>query len=199
MVVSANSNIEQIIADLSSNAFDEFCSGLSLMFDLQIQHVSQAVSQETMDAIKNQFTALTAAYAVEGTGSIDGTFYFLLDQPGVFTLPGIIVMFPPKRIETNCKKGTLEDATPIMDAVRELGNLLVGAWDKVAREEFSDNTHLLQTNTHIGPLSEIPEDFFAASAGDELYVANYQITVNSFDPFTCSVIMPPSLFSEKSA
>jgi hypothetical protein len=107
-------------------------------------------------------------------------------------------MHPARRIEENCKKGDIDEVTPILDAVKELGNLLVGAWDKIARQECSDNTHLLQTNTYAGTLNDKPDDFFDISDDEEFSYISFEITVESHPPFVCGIILPNSLFSAES-
>lgn len=198
MVVPADTNIDSIASDLLSKSLKEFCSGLGMMFDLKIGYEANQTSHTTLEALKSSFGSLSAVYSVEARGSINGVLYLILDQKGVFTLPGIIVMHPPKRIQENCEKGTMEDANPISDAIGELGNLLVGEFDKASRDVFDEKTHLLQIGTKVGFLKDIPEVFTDISDGEEFSYAGCEVTVGSYVPFQCGVIMPLSLFSAAS-
>lgn len=198
MAIPANTDIESVSTELSTKAFSEFCMGMELMFDTNIQCSEQPASTNTIETVKDNFTGLVAAYAVEAKGSMSGKIFFLLDQRGMFTLPGIIVMHPPRRIEENCKRGSVDEIDPLLDAIKELGNLLVGAWDKISRQEFCDNTHLLHTATHAGTLTDISDDFFDISDDEEFTYMTYEITVESHSPFVCGAILPKSLFSEGS-
>lgn len=197
MTISGNISIESITPGLTSKAIADFCSGLGTMFDLKIKHDPKDMSQDTLDTLKGNFKNLTAVYALQTKGSLNGPVYILLDQRGVFTLSGIIVMHPQKRINENCVKGTMDDVNPIIDAVQELGNLFRGEFDKALRDQFKDQTHLQLTDTKIGYLNEFPEGFFKISETEEFCYAPYEVTVGSYDPFVCAVIMPASLVSDQ--
>lgn len=195
MTTSANANLETTVTELSKKIFKQFSSGLGLMFDLQIKHDNMEVATTTLEGLNAKYKTLSAAYSIETKGSLNGTFYLLLDQKGVFTLPGIIVMHPEKRIKENCKKGTLEEAQPILDAVQELGNMFAGVFGQVAREKFQDGTDSVQTGTKLGILKDIPADFFNIAKDEEFCYASCEIAVDSHDPFLCGMVMPTNLFT----
>lgn len=198
MTISGNTDIKTAVEEIAVTAMKEFCSGMGLMFDIKVKCEEDDLTTETLDVLEDEFDELAAAYAVMAKGSVNGTFYIVFDKGGVFTLPGIIVMHPARRIEENCKKGKLEDIDPILDAIAELGNLLVGAWDKVARDEFHDDTHLLQAGTHGGKLDDVLDDFMDIDDDEEFSYLPFEITVESHAPFKCGVVLPKSLFSAES-
>jgi len=195
MIVSEISSIESFVQKVSSEVFRDFCDGMGIMFDIDIRWTGQEMSTAKFDSLKEQFNKQAAMYSIEAKGRIDGTFYLVLDHPGVFTLPGIIVMHPKKRIEENCRKGTDDEVTPILDAVKELGNLLVGSWQKIVQQQLADNTHLLQTGTYAGSLSDIPEDWCKIPADEEFTFMPFEITVGDYSPFVCGVMVSSSLLS----
>ena len=47
---------------------------------------------------------------------------------------------------------SLKDADYINDAIKEVGNLLVGSWDRVFREELKDHKHFKQADTFVGSI-----------------------------------------------
>ena len=196
MTTAINANIETLVTEISKKTFRQFSSGLGIMFDLDIKHNPVEVSTATLDALGKTFTTLSAAYSIQAKGSLSGTFYLVLDQKGVFTLPGIIVMHPEKRIKENCTKGTIEEAQPILDAVQELGNMFTGVFGQIARDKFQDSTDTVQTGTELGVLKDIPADFFNVAKDEEFCYASCEIIVGAHDPFLCGLIMPNSVFEK---
>ena len=195
MIVSEITSIESFIQTVSSDVFKDFCDGMGIMFDIDIQWTQQDMCTEKLGSLKEKFDKQAVVYSIDVKGSVNGTFYLVLDHPGVFTLPGIIVMHPKKRIEENCRKGTTDEVTQILDAVKELGNLLIGSWLKIVHRHLADNTHLLQTGTYAGSLSDMPEEWCKISADEAFAFIPFEITVSDYSPFVCGVMVSSSLLS----
>ena len=144
--------------ELATEAFDAFCEDISGMFGVDMECVSQEAEPGTVMDLKKRFKKLTAVNIVKARGILNGTFQLIFDQGGLFTLSGTIVMLPENRILEEIKRGTIKDVESMNDAVKEAGNLLVGSWDRVFREELKGHGHFLQTDTFIGTPWDDPKE-----------------------------------------
>ena len=141
--------LETSTIEHASGAFDSFCEDMAGMFGIGVEGTASDQQIVTMKELKSDFKKITAVFIVESKGVVNGDFYVLLDQAALFTLAGTCVMLPEKIIVQNRRTGREKEANEIADAVGEVGNLLVGAWDKYFREEMEGHVHLLQTGTFI--------------------------------------------------
>ena len=102
--------IESQTIELSGESFDTFCEDISGMLGVDIECEQQQTCTETIKGLKKRFKTLVAVNIVKADGALDGTFQIIFDQEGLFTLAGIIVMMPEKKILENRKKGSESDA-----------------------------------------------------------------------------------------
>ncbi|MCF7954180.1 MAG: CBS domain-containing protein [Phycisphaerae bacterium] len=175
-------------------ALDAFCEDIAGMFGIGAEGTASDQRLVTLKELKNEFKKVTAVFIVEGKGVINGNFFILLDQDALFTLAGTFVMLPDKIIVQNRRTGKEKEANEIADAVGEVGNLLVGAWDKYFREEMEGHKHFLQIGTFIGKPWLKPEENIGLAKETELVAAKYDMTIEGFDPFVCMAAFPKSVF-----
>ncbi|MBN1972266.1 MAG: CBS domain-containing protein [Sedimentisphaerales bacterium] len=191
-------DLESKAIELAAPAFDRFCEDISGMFGVDIKCVPQKPSIETIDSLKKRFKKLSAINNVDAEGAIHGTFYLIFDQGGLFTLSGIIVMLPEKRILEEIKRGTVQDVNSMNDAVRETGNLCVGSWDRIFREEYTGHGHFVQNGTFIGNPWDKPEESIRLRKDESLSFVPFEMTIGSYPVFNCGVIFPKSIFALQS-
>jgi len=193
-MVASQTAIESQVIELSSEAFEAFCEDISGMFGVDMECTQQEVTSETIKGLKKRFKKLTALNAVKAEGALDGTFRLVFDQGGVFTLSGVVIMLPENRIREEIKGGSDKDAERMSDAIGEVGNLLIGSWDRVFREELEGHGHFVQTNTFIGKPWDKPEETIGLSGNEECVFVSYEMTVAPYPPFSCGVIFPKAIF-----
>ncbi len=191
-------DVELQVIDLSTEAFEAFCDDISGMFGVDINCSHQEDCIETIEGFKKRFRKLTAVNSVKAKGTLNGTFQLIFDQGGLFALSGVIVMLPEKRILENIKLGSISDVESMNDAVKEVGNLLVGSWDRVFRTGLKEHGHFLQTGTFIGTPWDKPKETIGLANNEEFVFASYQMTVQSFPAFQCGVIFPKNIFGSAS-
>ncbi len=190
--------IESQTIELSGESFDTFCEDISGMLGVDIECEQQQTCTETIEALKKRFKKLVAVNIVKADGALDGTFQIIFDQEGLFTLAGIIVMMPEKKILENRKKGSESDARDMGDAMGEAGNLLVGAWDRVFRDELEGHGHFVQTNTFIGKPWDKPAETVGLSSDEEFVFVPYEMTIDPYPAFHCGVVFPKTILGASS-
>lgn len=195
-MTTPQTDIKIQLADLVSNAFEAFCNDISGMFGVEMTSHLLSDSNETAKGLEKKFKKLSAIVTVSARGVLDGNIHLVFDREGLFTLAGTIVMLPEQRIQNFRKTGSVADAEELYDAVGETGNLLVGSWDRIFREELEGHVHFLQTGTFIGnPWADskkeidLPED-------EEFLFFPCEITLGSFPAFSCGVIFPEAVFQK---
>jgi len=142
------------------------------MFGVDMECEQREILSETIPGLKKRFKKLVAVNIINAEGLPDGTFQFIFDHEGLFTLGGIIVMLPEERILSNRQNASAKLAEGMVDAMGEAGNLLVASWNKI----FSRETMGL--------------------AGDEeVFFIPYEMTVGSYPAFKCGVIFPKKIFA----
>jgi CBS domain-containing protein len=159
------------------------------MFDANVTCERQEVRTGTVQDLRKHFKKLAAVHHVEATGTLDGTFHLFFDQDGLFILAGFMVMLPEQRIQQEVKRGSVDEAEGLTDAVCEVGNLLVGSWDCVYREGLKGHGHFLKTGTFIGKLWENTNEL-SIPADEELMFVVYVITVEPYKSFRCAAVFP---------
>ena len=197
-MATSQTEIQSQVIDLSTEAFDAFCNDIAGMFDVDMECSQQEVVTETVEGLKKRFKKLVAVNSVKAEGTLDGTFQLIFDQKGLFTLAGIIVMLPEQKILRNGKNGSKEDAQDMSDALSEAGNMLVGSWDKLFREELEGHGHFVQINTFIGNPWNNPKKKIGLADNEDFVLALYEMTIASYPPFTCGVIFSKSIFGNTS-
>ncbi|HBG27213.1 MAG: hypothetical protein A2Y10_07565 [Planctomycetes bacterium GWF2_41_51] len=180
--------------ELATQAFEAFCDDISGMFGIDMKCSQKGISTETVKSLSKKFKKLAAVTFVKTNGVLDGIFNLVFDQGGMFTLAGIIVMLPKQKIIDTIKRGSDKEAMEMTDTIKEVGNLLVGSWDRVFREGMEGHGHFLQTNTFIGNPWEGSKDKIGISETEEFSFVSYEITVDDYPPFSCGVIYPEAIF-----
>ena len=188
------------LESLTSQAFEAFCEDITAMFGNAADCSVLKAGQGTLKSeLKGDFKKLAAVNQVQAVGAVDGTFQLLLDQAGLFVLAGVFVMLPEKRITETIRAGTLTDADYLNDAIKEVGNLLVGSWDRIFREEVTDHKHFKQVGTFIGPLWDKPEDSIGLSGDTDCHYVMCRITLDDFPAFTCAAVFSDALLTDGQA
>jgi CBS domain-containing protein len=177
------------IAELSDNAFAAFCDDIGGMFGVEMRCDRQKAETSTVRALRDRFKKLSVVHLTKADGALNGTFHLVFDQGGLFILSGVVVMLPESRIIEDAKRGSIEDATNLQDAAREVGNLLVGSWDRIFREECPGHGHFIKTGTFLGKPWEKPEQM-ELQANAEVTVVVYEMGIGSYPSFTCAAVFP---------
>ena len=180
------------------------------MFGMHMKCKQQKVCDETIEGLKKRFENLVAVNCIKAEGTLDGTFQIIFGRAGLFILAGAIAMpeqmtsllekcVGPANIQKNIKSGSLTEAEAVKDTLAEAGNLLVGCWDRVFREGLEGHGHLVQTNTFIGEPWDDPEEKIGLAGDAELLFVSYDMTIEPYPPFECSVIFPETIFDKTKA
>jgi len=180
---------------LSSPAFEAFCDDISGMFGIEMKCAQKEAAVYTIKEVSQKFKKLAAVTNVHSEGVLKGNFHIVFDQAGLFTLGGIIIMLPRQRIIDSVKRGTAADAEGLFDTIKESGNLLVGSWDRIFREEMQGHGHFLQSNTYIGNPWDNPQQKLGLAQTEQFSFVSYQISIDGYSPFMCGVIFPEAIFA----
>jgi len=198
-MVATQTEIESRVVELASEALEAFCEDISGMFGVAMECEQQEIATQTVAQLKKRFKKLVAVNIVDSEGILDGTFQLIFDQEGLFTLGGIMVMLPEKRILANRKDASADLAESMVDAVGEAGNLLVGAWERIFREELEGHGHLLQRlPAFVGKPWDKPQEKIGLSPEEEHIFIPYEMTISPYPAFNCGVILPRAIFEGKS-
>lgn len=197
-MATSSADIKTRLSELSADAFQAFCDDISGMFGIEMQSELSGDSRESARTLKKTFKKVSAVITVKSTGILEGDLYIVFDKDALFTLSGTIVMLPEARIVEHCKKGTLKDAEELHDAVGETGNLLVGSWDRIFRENLEGHTHLLQTGTYIGNPWDDAQSCLGVSNDQSFLFFPCEMTVGDFPSFQCGVIFPDTILEKSS-
>ena len=196
-MAAVQANIESVITGLAEEAWIAFADDISTMFEVEIECRQIEVGIHTIEKIQKTFRKVSAFHTVESEGALSGNFLVGFDLSGLFTLSGVIVMLPPKRVKETAKRGTLEDAQSMSDAVGEVGNLLVGSWDRVFREEFEGHKHFRKADSYIGIPWDDPEKTIGISRTDQIHYIEYEMTLDEYSSFKCAVLFPVNFLEQK--
>lgn len=191
-MATAVTDIVTRIAELSDSAFQAFCDDIAGMFGVDMQCQRRQTQTMPVRSLRDHFKKLTAVHLSKADGALNGTFHLVFDQGGLFVLSGVIVMLPESRILDEAKRGSMEDATNLQDAAREVGNLLVGSWDRVFREDCPGHQHFVKTGTFIGKPWDKPEQV-ELQANTEVVVVLYEMSIDPYPGFTCAAVFPSAL------
>lgn len=180
--------------DLTVAAFNAFAQDISAMFDTAVSVEQLDIAAGTTKQFTNTYKKLAAVCSVKARGALNGRFHVVFGTEGLFTLAGTFAMQPEQIIKENRKGGTETDANEIADAVVEISNLIVEAWDRVFREEMPDHKHFVQSGTFIGNPWIKSEEKIGLAADTELVILTFEMTIDPLPAFKCAVIYPKSLF-----
>jgi CBS domain-containing protein len=191
----SQTTVESQATELATKALTTFCEDIAGTFGVGVQCEQQQVCAETVAGLKKRFRKLVAVNVVDSQGLLDGTFQFVLDREGLFTLGGVIAMQPEQRILTNRKGASPQLAAGMVDAVGQAGNLLVGSWDKVFRAGLEGHGHFVQRlPAFVGTPWDQPQEKIGLPGDEELIYVPYVMSVGSYPPFNCGVIFPKTIF-----
>lgn len=198
-MATPQTEIESKVLELATESLEAFCEDISGMFGVEMECTVGEISAESVAQLDERFEGLVAVNIIDAEGALNGTFQLILDQEGLFTLGGVMVMLPEKRILANRKDASADLAESMVDAVGEAGNLLVGAWERIFREELEGHGHLLQRlPAFVGKPWDDPEEKIGLGADDELTYIPYEMSIAPYPAFECGVILSRAIFEDKS-
>lgn len=186
--------IADSLEPLTLHSFEGFCEDIASMFGNAAECAPVSAGQGPVAGLKTEFKKLASVNQVQTLGILNGTFQLLLDQAGLFVLAGVFVMLPEKRILETIRTGTLKDADYINDAIKEVGNLLVGSWDRIFREQLQGHKHLKQTGTFVGSLWDNPQQSIGLNPDQPCRHVICRMKVDNFPEFKCAAVFSESLF-----
>lgn len=196
-MTTSKPNTQSQTIELSTEAFETFCEDISGMFGVDMEcRQLESSTDETVEGLNKRFKELVAVNSIKSEGALDGSFQIVFDREGLFTLAGVILTMPEQDILNKSKQGTAKDADNMRDAIGEGGNLLVGSWDRIFREEFEDHGHFVQTDTFIGNPWDNPKEKIGLADDEEFLFVPYEMTIASYPTFNCGVIFPKKIFGE---
>ena len=189
---------EKRVTELATQALIVFCDDISVTFGVDMECRQQAIAAETVAGLRKRFKKLVAVNIIDSQGIPDGTFRFIFDQEGLFTLGGIIAMLPEQRIMSNRQHASAALAESMVDAMGEVGNLLVGSWDRVFSNGGSQSASTHRLPAFVGKPWGKSEETMGLAGDEEVFFIPYEMTVGSYQSFSCGVILPKTIFGESS-
>jgi CBS domain-containing protein len=193
METSQSIDIKAEFTELSETAMEAFCRDITGMFEVELVCRQQEICAETIGGLKKKFKNITAVISATAKGRLEGTFHLIFDQDGLFTLAGVIVMQPKQKIVENKRRGSLTEAENVRDALKEGGNLLVGAWNRVCLEKWGNKTHLLQTGTFIGNPWGNPSESINAAENEEYLYIPCEMVIGDYPAFKYGILFPKTI------
>jgi len=194
-MATSQTEIRSPAVELSPEALKVFCESIAGVFGVNIQCNPQQAVAATVSDLEQCFGKLVAVDCVRAEGVIEGTLQFVLDKVGMFTLAGILLGMPEEDILEYTEHGSLADGEDLSDAIREIGHLLAGAWQKAFNEEFDDPSHFAKISTFIGDPWDNAEERTDLPANENLLLVRCEITIEPYPAFECGVIIPEAVFA----
>lgn len=189
--------LRSVTNDLTVEAMKAFAEDISTMFDTPVESLQSDIETGTVDNLKNShYKKLCAVIMVRSEGTMNGEFQVVFDKEGLFTLAGTFVMQPEQIINVNRKNGGEKEAGDIGDALGEVGNLMVGAFDRVFRESYPGHGHHVQCGTFVGNPWSNPESKIHIAPKAELDINSFEVRVGSYGPFYAAVVYPTSIYEK---
>ncbi|MBN2137865.1 MAG: CBS domain-containing protein [Sedimentisphaerales bacterium] len=179
--------------ELLSRGFEVFCEDISTMFGISSQCRCAESGAAGPDKIAERFKGPTAAIAVDAKGLLDGRLQLVFDHSGLSILSGVILMLPEETVRSEIERGSITDIQGMTDAIQEMGNLLLGSWQRVFLENTENSASFSQSWTFLGN----SWDELLAEAGLQSDVEYesllYEMTIASYPSFYCSLILPKGI------
>ena len=194
-MATSQTEIRSPAIELSAEAFNVFCQGISGMFGVDIQCNQQQAVAATIPGLEERFENLVAVDCVRVEGALEGTLQFVFDREGLFTLAGIVLGVPEQKTLENTEHGSLEDAEGLSDAIREIGHLMAGAWQKLFNEKLDDQSRFVKISTFIGDPWHKTEEKIDVTGDEELLLVSYEMTIEPYPTFECGVILPETILA----
>lgn len=183
-----------IVTELAVESFRTFCDDISGMFGLNIKYEQLPACVDTLQGLKKHFREPVSVHYVKAEGALESAFHIAIDRDGLFTLAGIVSMHSEQMILEDIKSGTPEKAGDMSNFLTDVGQALVGAWDRVFREKLDGHNNFTQTNVFIGNLWSEPEKI-GLSDNKEITLVPCRITIAPYPPFKCGAIFPKELLT----
>ncbi len=188
--------VESRITELATQAFEAFCDDISSMFGVAMECEQREILSETIPGLQKRFKKPVAVNTIESEGLLDGTFQFIFDQKGLFTLGGIMIKLPAERIMSNRQNTSTELAESMVDAMGEAGNLLASSWDRVFSEGLEGHNHFVhRLPAFVGKPWGKSEETMGLAGDEEVLFIPYEMSVGSYPAFNCGVIFPKKIFA----
>ncbi|HIJ52522.1 MAG TPA: CBS domain-containing protein [Planctomycetes bacterium] len=194
----SQTELESRVIELAEKSFKTFCGDISGMFSVDMVCSRQQVGPETVIGLKTRFKDFIVVYSVKAEGELDGTFQLVFDRQGLFILAGVVAMHPEQMILENIESASLEKAGQLGNILTEVGDALVGAWDRVFQKELDGHDRFVQTNTFIGSPWDDSEKKIGLAGDEELMFVPYEMTVGPCPTFKCGIIFPKAILAGKS-
>jgi CBS domain-containing protein len=192
---ASQSKFPDQIVQLSEKSFQTFCQDISGLFGVEVKCNCQQVAFETVEGLRKRFNNLVVVSSVKAEGLLAGTFRIIFDRAGLFILAGLTGSENPQGPEAileNIEHASLEDAKGKSDALTEAGNLLIGGWDRVFREQLPGHSRFSLIDNFIGE----PWDKISLACDEDLMFVPCKMTVGTYPSFDCGVIFPNALFAK---
>ncbi len=197
MAVQQQTDIQSMVMELAGSASTAFCDDMSSMFGLQASAACTPGGAESFAGIKKRVPKFSAVHAVKSDGAINGVFYLVFDNKAIFSLAGSVVMLPKPVILNHIKTGTLKDAEGLRDAIQEVGNLLVGSWDRIFRENCEGHGHFVKGATFVGDIQGITKQEPGFTVDGQYSIVDCVIDIGDFPGSHCIVVFPQSIWNAK--
>ena len=194
----SQTEIESRVIELAEKSFKTFCGDISGMFGVDMVCSQQQVGPETVNGLKRRFKKFVVVYLVKAEGELDGTFQLLFDSQGLFILAGVVAMHPEHMILENVKSASLEKAGQLGNILTEVGDALVGAWDRVFQKALDGHGRFVQANTFIGSPWDDSKKKIGLAGNEKLMFVPIEMTVGSYPAFNCGIIFPKAILTGKS-
>jgi CBS domain-containing protein len=196
-MTTTQAQFDTLLEKLTQQAFGAFCDDIAGMFDCSMQTLESKTLRGPLSQLQKDYNRITSINTIEAKGVLDGQFAIWFDQAAIFILSGVVVMLPEKRILENVKSGGIKEAQSLNDAIKELGNLMAGSWDRVFRDGLSNHKHLKQGTVFIGQPWKDSKEALGMDLSTECMVVTAKIKVSSFEPVLCAAVYPVQLLEPK--
>ena len=183
--------------ELSTRSFETFGEDLACMLGIEAEGKEIGTSTSSFLELKKQFKKLVSVGTVRSDAPLDGNFYIILDQEAFFTIAGVLVVQPEKVVIQNRKHGTKDTAADVADAVGEIGNLLVGAFDRVFRESDTGHGHFVYLKTFIGDAWTKTAENIGLADDKQVVASFFELTITPYGPCKMAVVYPKTIFDVK--
>ena len=191
--------VESQVTELATQALKAFCEDASGTFGVDMECEQREIVAETVEGLRKRFKKLVAVNVIDSEGILRGTFRFIFDQEGLFTLGGIIAMLPEERIMSNRQNASSGLAESMVDAMGEAGNMLVGSWERIFCEGLQGHNRFShRLPAFVGKPWDKSEETIGLAGDEEVFFIPYEMTVGSYPAFNFGVILPKTIFGESS-
>ena len=158
MAAAVQEDVQSKVIELTGEAMEAFCDDISTMFEADISCTPKQQGHATLDELKKLFKKVGAVHAVKAEGTLDGMFYMVFDQGGLFTLAGVVVMLPEARIRERPNEGPRRTPRPGPMPWARWGTCWLGRGIGSSGRACPGHKHFVKGSTFIGIPWEKPQD-----------------------------------------